>query len=255
MLINRIIPSLLLNGNGLVKTVRFSKPVYVGDPINAIHIFNEKEVDELLVLDIQASKQKRRPNFELIESIASECFMPLCYGGGITTLNDAQRLFSSGVEKVSLQAVVFDDTRLISEIAGQFGSQSVVLSVDVKRDWLGRPRLYSASRGRVLSRSWLDYLMAGVGAGAGEVLLNAVHRDGTMEGMDIDLVAEAAAAVDVPVIATGGASSIHDMRAAVCVGASAVAAGALFVFYGPHRAVLITYPSYSELEDIFGAVR
>lgn len=142
MLKHRVIPALLLKNTGLVKTVRFKNPKYVGDPINAIRIFNDKEVDELMVLDILASKERRDPNYELIEQIAGECFMPLCYGGGIRSLDQAKRIFSLGVEKICLQTAVLDNLEIISDIADRFGSQSVVVSVDIKRDWLGRYHLY-----------------------------------------------------------------------------------------------------------------
>jgi imidazole glycerol-phosphate synthase subunit HisF len=251
MVKHRVIPCLLLRDGGLVKTVRFSRPSYVGDPVNAIRIFNEKEADELMVLDIAASRRGRAPDFALIEQFAGECFMPLCYGGGINTVEHARRLFALGVEKVCVQTAAFEDPTLLTRIAEGFGSQSVLASVDVTRNWLGRPRLYAAARGRSLQRNWLAHLNELVSAGAGEVVLNAVHRDGTRAGMDLDLIREAAG-IDVPLIAVGGAGSMQDIRAAVDAGASAVAAGALFVYHGPHRAVLITYPRYEELESVLG---
>lgn len=250
MLKHRVIPCLLLRNNGLVKTAAFGNPKYVGDPINAIRIFNDKEVDELMVLDITASKEHRKPNYSLIEQFASECFMPLCYGGGIRSVEQARELFALGVEKVCLQSAALGDVSLISRVAERFGNQSVVVSVDVKKDWRGRLRLYSAANGEMLSQPWLSYLLHAVSAGAGEVLLNAVDRDGLMNGMDLDLIREASAAVSVPLIAVGGVGSLADIKAAVDAGASAVAAGAFFVFHGPHRAVLITYPRYQELETL-----
>jgi cyclase len=247
---HRVIPCLLLRHGGLVKTLKFRRPKYVGDPINAIRIFNDKEVDELMVLDITASKERREPDFALIEQFAGECFMPLCYGGGIRSVEVVRRLFALGVEKVCLQTAVLDDPAIISRIADRFGSQSVVVSVDVKVDWLGRRRLYAAVSGRTLARPWKDFLMEVVEAGAGEVVLNAVDRDGTMRGMDLDLIRGASSALSVPVIAVGGVGSLADIKAAVDAGASAVSAGAFFVFQGPHRAVLITYPHYHELETL-----
>lgn len=251
MLKNRIIPCLLLSNGGLVKTQKFSQPKYVGDPINAVRIFNDKEVDELMVLDIDASRAGREPNFELIEEFASECFIPLCYGGGIATVEQARRLFALGVEKVCLQTAVLQNTSLVSQIAERFGSQAVLVSVDVKRDWLGKPRLYSSVSRRTLDMTWQEFMHRAVAAGAGEIVLNAVDRDGVMGGMDLKLIAEGAANTPVPVVASGGAGSLRDMKAAVDAGASAVAAGAFFVFHGPHRAVLITYPRYHELELLF----
>jgi cyclase len=235
-----------------VKTLRFKNPKYVGDPINAIRIFNEKEVDELLVLDIGASKIGSEPDFELIEQFASECFMPLCYGGGIRTFAHARRLFSSGVEKVCLQSAVLENPTLITQIAEYYGSQAVVVSADVKKGWFGGKKLFSSRTGKVLDIPVDDFLSRCIEMGAGEVLLNAVDRDGTMEGMDLDLIRETAGKLSVPLIAVGGAGSLADMKAAVEAGASAVAAGAFFVFHGPHRAVLITYPTYDEIENFLG---
>lgn len=254
MLKTRIIPSLLLSDGGLVKTCRFSDPKYVGDPINAIRIFNEKEVDELMVLDISASHKGKGPDYDLIERFAGECFMPLCYGGGISSLEQARRLFSLGVEKVCLQTAVLDDPSLIEDIASRYGSQSVVVSVDVKKNWLGKKCLYSASTKKALKKPFMDYVSSAIEAGAGEILLNSVDRDGTMSGMDLELITQVSSSLSVPLIASGGASNIKDMKDAVDAGASAVAAGAFFVFHGPHRAVLITYPKYEELEKELGAM-
>ena len=251
MLKHRVIPALLLREGGLVKTQRFGKHQYIGDPINAIRIFNEKEVDELMLLDIDASRQMREPDYDLIESVAAECFMPFGYGGGISSIEQARRLFSLGVEKVVLQTAALANPRIISEIAQRFGSQSVVASIDIKRDWLGRYRLWSSSRRKTLRGDWLETLRLLVEAGAGEILLNSVDRDGMQQGYDLRLIDNAAHAVGIPVIALGGAGSMQDFLLAAESGASAVAAGSLFVLQGPHRAVLISYPNYSELESIF----
>jgi cyclase len=250
MLKNRVIPSLLLKNGGLVKTTKFKDPKYVGDPINAIKIFNEKQVDELMVLDITASKEGREPNYSLIEQFAGECFMPLAYGGGIRTVEQAKRLFASGVEKICLQTAALENPGLVTELADRFGSQSVMVSLDIKKNWLGNPQVFSASREKTLSTNWLDLLHQLIKAGAGEVLLNAVDKDGTLSGPDLDLIQKASKAIEVPLIAVGGISSLDDIKAAVNVGASGVAAGAFFVYYGPHRAVLITYPKYEELENL-----
>lgn len=255
MLKHRVIPCLLLRNGGLVKTSRFADPKYVGDPINAIRIFNDKEVDELMVLDITASKERREPNYALIEQFAGECFMPLCYGGGVASVEQARRLFAVGVEKVCLQTSVLDSAKLVADIAERFGSQAVLVSIDIKKDWLGRRQLYAAASGRTLTKPWMDFMAEMVVAGAGEVLLNAVDRDGTMQGMDLDLIRKASSALPVPLIAVGGVGSLADIKAAVDAGASAVAAGAFFVFHGPHRAVLITYPRYRELETLLSAHR
>lgn len=250
MLKHRVIPCLLLRNGGLVKTLKFANPKYVGDPINAIRIFNDKEVDELMVLDITASKERREPNYALIEQFAGECFMPLGYGGGIRTVEQARQLFALGVEKVCLQTAALEDLTLITRLAERFGSQSVLISVDVKKNWLGKHQLYAAASGKTLSQPWIDFLQQAVAAGAGEVVLNAVDRDGVMQGMDIELIRQASAVLSVPLIAVGGVGSLADIKAAVIAGASAVSAGAFFVFQGPHRAVLITYPRYQELESL-----
>jgi imidazole glycerol-phosphate synthase subunit HisF len=250
MLNSRVIPCLLLQNEGLIKTLKFAKPKYIGDPINAIRIFNDKEVDELIVLDIDASKDERDPNFTLIEKFASECFMPLCYGGGIRSVQQAQQLFALGIEKICLQTAALDDPKIITEIANRFGRQSVVASVDIKKNLLGEHQIYRSVDGKKVKQPWLQCLQQLVNAGAGEVIVNSVDRDGTMAGMDLELIREAASAVTVPLIAMGGAGSLSDMKSAINAGASAVSAGAFFVFQGPHRAVLITYPDYRELENL-----
>lgn len=250
MIKNRVIPCLLLRHGGLVKTQKFANPKYIGDPINAIRIFNEKEVDELMVLDITASKEGREPDYDLIEQFAGECFMPLAYGGGICSVEQARQLFALGAEKICLQTTALEDLSLITRLTDQFGNQSILVSVDVKKNWLGNPQLYAAATGKPLSQDWCDFMMQAVRAGAGEVVLNAVDRDGMMQGMDLDLIRKAAQAVSVPLIAMGGVGSLADIKAAVDAGASAVSAGAFFVFHGPHRAVLITYPPYEALESL-----
>lgn len=252
MLMHRVMPVLLLQDRGLYKTRQFRKPVYVGDPINTIRIFNEKEVDELIVLDIGASREGRGPDFEMIEECAGECFMPLAYGGGITTLDQAARLFGLGVEKICLQTAALRDMSLVTEIAQRFGSQAVAISVDVRRSWLGKPQLYGAARSETRREDWLAFAKAAEAAGAGEIIVNAVDRDGTLAGPDLKLIEQAGAALTVPLVAVGGIASLQDIKAAVDAGASAVGAGAFFVFHGPHRAVLITYPRYAELEELFG---
>ena len=251
MLKHRVIPALLLRNGGLVKTKKFKLPKYVGDPINAIRIFNDKEVDELMVLDITASKERQEPNYALIEEFAGECFMPLTYGGGVASVEQAEQIFSLGVEKICLQTAALENPTLVTKLAERFGAQSVVVSVDIKRNFLGNPKVYGSARGKALAEPWLLMVQRLVNAGAGEVLLNAVDRDGTLDGPDFELVSEASSALSVPLIAVGGVASLSDIKALVDSGASAVAAGAFFVFHGPHRAVLITYPDYNELETLF----
>jgi cyclase len=248
LLKHRVIPALLLRDGGLVKTRRFKDAKYVGDPINAIRIFNDKEVDELMVFDIVASKRGQEPDYAMIELFAGECFMPLCYGGGVSSVEQAARIFDLGVEKISLQSAALDDLEIISRIAERFGNQSVVVSVDVKRNWLKGPQLFESRSGKMHKLAWLDFAQHAIAAGAGEVLINAVDRDGEMQGMDLELIRQASTILAVPLIALGGVGSLQHIKDAVNGGASAVAAGAFFVFHGPHRAVLITYPLYQELE-------
>ena len=226
MLKHRVIPTLLLRNNGLVKTLKFKDQKYVGDPINAIRIFNDKEVDELMVLDIMASKKNSEPNYSLIEEFAGECFMPLAYGGGVRTIDQASRIFGLGVEKICLQSAALTDLSLVTRLAERFGSQSVVVSVDVKRNWRGKPQLYAAAKQKNIAMLWLEFAKRAAEVGAGEILLNSVHYDGTMQGPDLELIRQASSALSVPLIATGGFGSLADIKAAVNVGASAVAAGA-----------------------------
>lgn len=246
MLKHRVIPVLLVDDGRLVKTVRFRDPTYVGDPINAVKIFSEKEVDELTVLDIGATR-RGRINFNLIEEFASECFMPLGYGGGIRAVEDARSLFRIGVEKVILRSALMKDMRLIGAIADFGGQQSVAVAVDVATDRYGRQHLAGGKRSLGRGRDWRAFLRQAIDAGAGEIVLNSVARDGTMAGMDADLIAEAAAICPVPLVAVGGVGRLDDIKRAIAAGADAVGAGAFFVFRGPHRAVLITYPEYQVL--------
>lgn len=251
MLQKRAIPCLLLKGRGFVKTVRFRNPVYLGDPINIVRLFNDKEADELIVLDITATLERRPPQYDVIATLTSECFMPLCYGGGVRNIEDMRTLFSLGIEKVAINTMGVEDPELITRAANMFGSQAVVASIDVKRDWLGRRRVHTTS-GR--KNTGLDPVsLAGEfeRRGAGEIILNSVDRDGTMAGYDVDVIRDVAAAVNIPVIACGGAGRTEDLASAVFAGASAAAAGSLFVYQGPHRAVLINYPSGAELRELF----
>lgn len=248
MLKARVIPTLLLRGAGLVKTRQFKDPKYVGDPINAIKIFNDKEVDELVLLDITASVEGRGPAFSAIEEVASECFMPLAYGGGIRSVEDIRRILKLGVEKVVLNSVAWRDPDVLRHASREFGAQAIVASVDVRKKLFGGYDVCGERGSRSLREDPVSYSRRMEELGAGEILLTSVDRDGTMKGYDLDLLEKVTQAVSVPVIASGGAGSVADFGAAVKQGgASAVAAGAMFVFHGPHRAVLITYPSQREL--------
>lgn len=249
----RIIPCLLLKEGGLYKTIQFKNPVYVGDPVNAIRIFNEKEVDELIVLDIVASKRGVEPDYRMIENIASECFMPLCYGGGIKRLDQAKRLFDIGIEKICIQSAAIEDETVVHELVNMYGSQSVLLSVDVKKDMFNRYKLYLAKTGKKLKLPLLEYIEEFVQAGIGEIVLNSVDRDGTMAGMDLKLIQMVSQHISIPVIAMGGVGCLSDMKEAIKEGASAIGVGSFFVFQGPHRAVLITYPDADEMKTVFSA--
>jgi len=253
VIVTRVIPCLLLSKQGLVKTVKFRRPKYLGDPINVVRIFNDKEVDELVLLDILATTGRQRPQFELIADIASECFMPLCYGGGISTLEDVSRLCSLGVEKIAINTHAVEHPEFVRAAADLVGSSSVIVSMDVKRDIWGRYRV-STGGGRNPTR--LDPARHAAHMeqhGAGEILLNSVDRDGTMNGYDLELIRLVSQAVSIPVVACGGAGSVEDLAAAVRQGgAAAAAAGSLFVFNGPHRAVLISYPPPARLRSLLG---
>ena len=251
MLQTRVIPCLLLRNGGLVKTVRFKDPKYVGDPINAVRIFNDKEVDELVFLDIGATPSGKGPNFDLLADIASEAFMPFAYGGGVTTADQVKQLFALGVEKVVLNTAVATNPELVAASASLAGSSSVVVSVDVRRGLLGTYSVHVRGGQVDLRRDPVVYAREIEQLGAGEILLNSIDRDGTQSGYDLELVERVAQAVSIPVVAAGGAGSLQHFRAAVDAGASAVAAGSFFVFHGKHRAVLITYPGYHELQALF----
>ncbi|KAG5180374.1 imidazoleglycerol phosphate synthase [Tribonema minus] len=244
----RVIPVLLLRGKGLVKTVKFKDPKYIGDPINSVRIFNEKEVDELVFLDITATPEGRGPDFDLLADIAGEAFMPMAYGGGITTLEQVKRIFLLGFEKVVINTATYAAPELIREAAAIYGSQSIVGCVDVRRTLLGRYELTSHAGKTKQSVGLKDHLVALERLGAGEIIVNSVDRDGTQTGYDLKLIREVSSSVSVPVVACGGAAGLDDFAAAVNdAGASAVAAGSLFVFVGPHRAVLINYPDRADL--------
>jgi imidazole glycerol-phosphate synthase subunit HisF len=248
---NRVIPCLLLQDGGLVKTVNFKNPKYVGDPINAIRIFNDKYVDELIFLDINASRLNREPDYDLIARIAGECFMPLCYGGGIKTLAQARKLVALGVEKISINSTAIHNLEFIKQLVSELGSQSVVGAIDIKRNFWGKEYVYDASKRRLTELSPLNHAQNLVDAGVGEIFVNDVNRDGMWAGYNAKLISSIADKVSVPVIACGGAGHIDDIQQAFSAGASAAAAGSLFVFYGPHRAVLINYPDYSVVKKLF----
>jgi cyclase len=250
LLRSRIIPCLLIQDGGLVKTERFKPGKYVGDPLNAVKIFNEKQVDELMLLDIDATVKDREPDFNRLRGIAVESRMPLCYGGGVTTAEQAAKIISLGFEKVSVSASVFKNPRLIKEMAQAVGSQSVVVTIDVKKNPLFSGYSVFTHNGRVKQKmSLVDCIKQASEFGAGEIVVNSIDRDGTMSGYDLDLARIARSAVDLPLTMVGGAGSTSDMQALIdTIGVAGAAAGSMFVFKGPYKAVLISYSRPSGLE-------
>ncbi len=254
MLKIRVIPVLLFAGSGLVKTRRFGDSRYVGDPLNAIRIFNEKNVDELVLFDITASATGKGPNYDLIRECAGECFMPLAYGGGVAKVEHMERLFSLGVEKVIVNTAAHGDLAWIREAVQQFGSQSIVLGVDVKKGFMGgyHPTVDRGTRKAKVALN--DHLRACQEAGFGEVLINCVHTDGMQQGYDERLIRMLAPQIRVPFIICGGAGEVGHLRTAIAGGADAVAGGSIFVLHGKHRAVLITYPDQASLAEAFAGL-
>jgi cyclase len=251
MLRKRIIPCLLLERGRLVKTQGFRKPKYVGDPINAVKIFNEKEVDELFLFDIGATRQRRKPDFKLIEQIATEAFMPLCYGGGVRDAADAHTLLQLGVEKIAVNSAALSRRALLGELRDRFGAQCVVGVVDVKKRLLGGMSVFSHVGYEIPEHDPVRWARRLVEAGAGEILVQSVERDGTMRGFDLELLRTFDRALSVPLVAVGGAGSVEDIHAAFRTCAlSGVGVGARFVYQGPHRAVLISYLSATELASL-----
>jgi len=246
----RIIPVLLLKESGLVKTTKFKKYNYIGDPINAVKIFNDLEADELIFLDISATNENRTIDYDFIKEIGDEAFMPFSIGGGITNINQVESLISQGAEKVVLNSYCFKNPSIITEIANLFGSQSVVVSIDIFKNIFGKYSLYSHSGKKKQSIKIIDWIKRVVDLGAGEILINSVNNDGIMEGYDLDLISMISKNVNIPVIACGGAGCYNDFHSAITSGAHAVAAGSLFVYHGPKKAVLINYPSKKEISKI-----
>ncbi|MGZ5218806.1 MAG: AglZ/HisF2 family acetamidino modification protein [Chitinophagaceae bacterium] len=251
MLKTRIIPCLQLVEESLVKTVKFSSPGYIGDPVNTVRIFNELEVDELAFIDIRASVENRKPNFEILHQISDECFMPLSYGGGINHLDIAKEIFSMGFEKVILNSASFKTPKLITEIAKIYGSQAVVISIDVKKSFLGKYEVFSSSGTVNQKLKPVEWMLRVEELGAGEILLTSIDREGSWKGFDIELVKQVAEAASIPVIAHGGASSIEDIGTVVKEGkASAVALGSMVVYQQKGMGVLVNFPDKEKLEQV-----
>ncbi len=246
---SRVIPVLLLKDGGLVKTKKFKNPTYVGDPINAVKIFNEKEIDEIVILDIDATRLKRPPDMRQVREIAGEAFIPLAYGGGITNVEQVKELFYIGVEKVVFNYTAYMKPDVITESAKLVGSQSVVASIDVKKNLFGKYKVAVKNGTETIKPDLLNYVKQMQDIGAGEIFLNVIDRDGMYMGYDQELVKMISPEINIPLIICGGAASLDDFRQAIRNGASAVAAGSFFVFQRPHNAVLISYPSQQELHN------
>ena len=254
MLAPRIIPCLLVHEKGLVKTVKFKDPVYVGDPINAVRIFNEKESDELMVIDIDATVQNREPDFKMIENLASVCRMPLCYGGGIKTVEQATRIFNLGVEKIALSSAAIENPKLVSDIAKEVGNQSVVIVIDVKKKMFGGYDIYTHNGTKKAKLDLEKFILDLQSLGVGEIVLNSIDNDGVMKGYDISLIDKVKSLINVPITVLGGAGSLEDIKTLIDrFGIIGCSVGSLFVFKGKYKAVLINYPKDSEKKQLFNS--
>lgn len=251
MLKTRVIPVLLMKNGGLYKGVKFKNHKYIGDPINTVKIFNDKEVDELVIFDIEASRLNNPINFELLENIASEAFMPIGYGGGIKTLEDAQRLFNLGIEKVVLNTSAIESFELVKKLVESYGSQSVVFCLDIKKTFFGKYESFSYSGTNKVKISPIELAKKMENLGVGELIINSIDNDGVMKGYDLNIIKEIATQLTIPVIACGGASNLEDFKKAKDYGAHGCAAGSIFVYNGIHKAVLISYPKYEKLSELF----
>ncbi len=251
MLRNRIIPSLLIANKRLVKTKKFKNPIYLGDPINAIKIFNEKQADELVILDINASKDKKGPNFALIEEMCSECFMPIAYGGGISNLDHIKQLVKLGVEKVILGEIAHYNPSIIKEAVAIFGSQSIVAMMDINTPFLSLEQYVFVKNGKINTKKKpLEFALKMQELGVGELILQDINREGTRTGYPIELIQELISNLEIPLVALGGAGSKEDFSKALQAGASGAAAGTLFTLQPPHNAALIKYLTDEEIKAL-----
>lgn len=252
MLRPRIIPSLLVHDSGLVKTVNFKNPKYVGDPINAVRIFNEKEVDELAVFDIDATVLGKEPDYVLIEKLANQSRMPLCYGGGVKTVEQAQKIFGLGIEKIALSSAVMENPNLITQITDRVGSQSVIVVMDIKKKFLGGYEIYTHNGKKATGLNPIAFAEKAEKLGAGEIVINSIDQDGAMKGFDMNLIDKITEKITIPVTVLGGAGSLQDIKKVIDkYGIIGVAAGSLFVFKGIYKAVLINYPAKKEKEELY----
>jgi cyclase len=255
MLFPRIIPCLLVHNKGLVKTVKFSNHKYVGDPINAVKIFNEKEVDELMVLDIDATTENREPDYKMIENLAAECRMPLCYGGGIKTVEQALKIFSLGVEKIAISSIAVENPALISQIAKRVGNQSVIVVMDIKKFFFGsKYEIWTHNATKKTGKDPVEFAKQCETLGAGEMIINSIDHDGVMHGYDFTLIDKIRESINLPITVLGGAGKLDDIGELIRkYGIIGAAAGSLFVFKGKYKAVLINYPNRVEKESLIRA--
>jgi len=244
----RIIPVLTLDNEKLVKTIKFKKPNYIGDPINAVKIFNEKEVDEIVILDITATKENRAPNYTKIEEIASEAFMPFAYGGGITSLSQIEQLFKLGIEKVVLNSSIEKNFNLLTEASKIYGSQSIVASIDFKKNLFGKYQIMRNAGSKKIGNSIENYINKIEQHGAGEIFVNSIDKDGTFEDYDYDIINLISSLTTLPVVACGGANDTNCFVNAIKSGSSAVGAGSLFIYASSKKGILINYPSQETLQ-------
>ncbi len=248
----RVIPILLLKGQGLVKSVKFKDYRYIGDPINAVKIFNDLKADELVFLDILASKEKRTISLDFVRNVGDEANMPFAVGGGIRTIQQIKEIINAGAEKVIINTYAVENPEYIKQASDEFGSSTIVVSIDVKKKLFGKKQVYTLAGSKATGLNPVHFAKVMQEKGAGEIIINSIEKDGAMEGYDLDLIKEVSQAVEIPVIAAGGAGQLCDFNKAVNESyASAVAAGSMFVYHGPRKAVLINYPTNNELKELF----
>jgi cyclase len=247
MMLSRIVPCLLVDNKGLIKTINFKNPRYLGDPFNTIRLFNGKEVDEIIVLDIGASRDDKKPDFDMIRKLASECFMPICYGGGLNNIEDVQKVFELGVDKVSFNTALHDNIIVIKETIRRYGSQSIVASIDFK-NVKGKNIVYTHNGQRSTKIELKDFAVYLESVGVGELLITSIDKEGTYMGYD-ESIFDICKLVNIPVTVNGGAGSLQDMISAIDSGASAASAGSLFAYYGKKRTVIPNYPKLNKMSD------
>lgn len=248
----RVIPVLLLRNKGLVKSVKFKNHRYIGDPINAVRIFNDLKADELVFIDILATKEGRSISSEFVKNVGEEANMPFSAGGGIRTLEDIRRIIESGAEKVVLNTIAGEDHNFVTEAANAFGSSTIVVCIDVKKDFFGREKAWIRAGTRSVDPDPVQFAKQIEDCGAGEIIIQSIEKDGLMTGYDEMLIKKIAGSVTIPVVALGGAGMLgHLTDLSRKVSLNGLAAGSMFVYHGPRRAVLVNYPTRSELDSLF----